>query len=110
MILKHLYIYHYLDDYARNNTPSDYVGTSKDPNVAQDFADGDGYVYTVKPDKGVDVNKELGNRSPFPNEQEVVIPGGVKPENIKGATPVNKDGSLSNSTVLNPNHYKKPNE
>ncbi len=58
----------------------------------------------------MDVNKELGNRSPFPNEQEVVIPGGVKPENIKGATPVNKDGSLSNSTVLNPNHYKKPNE
>ena len=99
-----------LEDYARNNTPSDYVGTSKNRDVAQDFADGDGYVYTVKSDKGVDVNKELGNRSPFPNEQEVVIPGGVKPGDIKGATPVNKDGSLGNSTVLNPNHYKKPNE
>ncbi len=99
-----------LEEYAQNNKASVYVGTSKDPDIAKDFADGDGYVYTVKPDKGVDVNKELGNRSPFPNEQEVVIPGGVKPGDIKGATPVNKDGSLGNSTVLNPNHYKKPNE
>lgn len=99
-----------LEDYANNNTPSDYVGTSKDPDVAQDFADSEGYVYIVKPDKGIDVNKELGNRSPFPNEQEVVIPGGVKPEKIKGATPVNEDGSLGNSTTLNPNYYNKPNE
>ena len=86
------------------------MGTSKDPDVAKDFADDDGYVYTVKPDKAVDVNKTLGNRSPFPDEQEVVIPGGIKPYNIKGATPVNKDGNLGNSTVLNPNYYKKPNE
>ncbi len=99
-----------LEDYTQHNKASDYVGTSKDPDVAKDFADGDGYVYTVKPENGVDVNKELGNRSPFPNEQEVVIPGGIKPESIKGATPTNKDGSLGNSTILNPNHYKKLDE
>ncbi len=99
-----------LEDYAQHNKASNYVGTSKDPDVAKDFADGDGYVYTVKPENGVDVNKELGKRSPFPNEQEVVIPGGIKSENVKGATPVNEDGSLGNSTILNPNHYKKLDE
>ncbi len=49
-------------------------------------------------------------RSPFPNEQEVVIPGGIKPENIKGATPVSKDGKLGNSSILNPKVHKKSDE
>ncbi len=99
-----------LEDYARNNSPSNYVGTSKDPDIAKNFADEEGYVYTIKPDAGIDVNKELGNRSPFPHEQEVVIPGGIKTKNIKGATPINKDGSLGNTTTLNPNHYEKFNK
>lgn len=96
-----------LYDYAANNTPSIYVSTSKSSDVATDFATGfgsrDGYVYAVNPRNGIDVNDALGPRSPFPDELEVAVPGGVKPSDVRGATPVSADGTPGSYSVLNPN-------
>ena len=95
-------------DYARNNTPSVYVGTSKSADVAADFATNgglrDGYVYATKPAAGgIDVDQALGASSPFPAEQEVVFPGGLSPSEIRGATPISADGQFGTHSVLNPN-------
>jgi Pertussis toxin, subunit 1 len=97
--------------YARDNVPSVYVGTSRSNSVAADFATKygtrDGYIYTVNPPRGIDVNRNLGSKSPFPLEQEIAIPGGIKPENIVGATPINSFGELGNFSVLNPNYFRR---
>jgi Heat-labile enterotoxin alpha chain len=96
-----------LYEYAASNTPSTYVGTSKSFDVAAGFATNNGgrngYVYTVKAPKGIDVNKALGSRTPYPLEQEVVFKGGININNIRGATPVNANGELGNFSILNPN-------
>jgi RHS repeat-associated protein len=96
-----------LYEYAASNTPSTYVGASKDFDVAVGFATNNGgrngYVYTVKAPGGIDVNKALGSRTPYPLEQEVVFKGGINTNNIRGATPVNANGELGNFSILNPN-------
>lgn len=93
--------------YAENNTPSTFVGTSKSPSVAADFATNggtrDGFVYAVKPRGGIDVNRTLGTKTPFPSEQEIVIPGGIRPSDIRGATSINSNMELGNFSVINPN-------
>ncbi|GAB3105679.1 RHS repeat protein [Aestuariicella hydrocarbonica] len=98
-----------LEVYASTNQPSAYVSTSKNPEVAIDFATvygtKDGIIYSVRSANGIDVNKELGSKSPFPEEEEIAIQGGVKPEQILGATPVNADGSYVGYTTLNPKTY-----
>ena len=82
-------------DYAANNTPSIYVSTSRSASVAGDFAEN---IYVVRPRYGVDVNRALGRHSPFPDELEIAIPGGVSPADVRGVT-------LSNQgiSILNPN-------
>jgi hypothetical protein len=96
-----------LYDYARNNSPSIYVGTSRSPNRAADFATDygsrEGFVYTVRPRNGIDVNQTLGSRSPFPYEQEIVVPGGISPSDIRGVTPVSKSGDFLGYSTINPN-------
>lgn len=98
-----------LENYAATNEPSIYVSTSKDPDVAIDFATNygtkDGTIYTVRSTNGIDVNQTLGKRSPFPEEHEIAIPGGIQPDQILGATPVNADGSYVGYTILNPKVY-----
>jgi hypothetical protein len=75
-----------LYDYAANETPSDFVSTSRLEVVAEGFAlrQGGGYVYTIDPVglPTVDVNAELGAESPYPDEQEIAIPGGIPYQNI----------------------------
>ena len=101
-----------LFDYAKNNIPSVYVSTSKSPDVAGQFATQfgttDGFVYAMKPSNGIDVNEVLGSRSPFPDELEVAVPGGFKPDEILGATPINADGSFVGHSILNPAVYGGP--
>jgi uncharacterized Zn-binding protein involved in type VI secretion len=84
--------------HALNNTdpPSAYVSTSKSPEVAGGFSDN---VYVVRSNNGVDVNETLGSSSPFPNEQEVAIPGGVPASNVRAVTYPNEGVS-----ILNPNY------
>jgi hypothetical protein len=100
-----------LAHYAATNDPSIYISTSIDPEVAIDFATmygtKDGTLYTVKAQGGIDVNKTLGSKSPFPEEQEIAFPGGISSENILGATPVKADGSYVGYTVLNLKAYSK---
>ena len=49
-------------------------------------------MYTMKTNHGIDVNKVLGSKSPYPVEAEIAMPGGVKAENILGVTPIKANG------------------
>ncbi len=43
-----------------------------------------GFIYTLKkPANGIDVNKVLGKKSPFPNEREFAVPVEIPASNIK---------------------------
>ncbi len=85
-----------LQAHALDNTrpPSAYVSTSRSADVAGDFADN---VYVVRPRNGIDVNQVLGSRSPFPDELEIAIPGGVSPSDIRAVT-------RGNISILNPGY------
>ncbi len=89
------------------NPPSNFISTSTSPDVATNFATGfgtrDGFVYAIKPKNGIDVNATLGSKSPYPTELEIAVPGGISPKDILGATPVYKDGSMANFSILNIN-------
>jgi len=63
-------------------------------------------LYIVKSDNGIDVNKMLGNKNPFPEEEEIAIPQGVPSRNVLGVTPVKADGSYVGHSILNPNAYR----
>ena len=94
-------------DYATNNRPSIFVGTSTSPRLASGFAGEGGYVYTLRPGSGaVNVNSALGAASPFPFEKEVVIPGGIRAIDIKGARVVGSHGEFTGLFVPNP--YYQP--
>jgi hypothetical protein len=83
-----------------------FISTSKDRNVVayygSDFNRNAGYVYTVRPRNGIDVNLALGSRSPLPLDQEVAVPYGIHPSDIRDVTPVDQRGRFVGSTVLNP--------
>ena len=94
--------------HAMDNTspPSNLVSTSISQGVAinffaTNFGMRNGYVYAIKPVGGIDINKKLGSLSPYPSEQEIAIPYGIKPVNILGVTPVDSNGKLGNYSILN---------
>jgi hypothetical protein len=68
--------------------------------VATDFADN---IYVVKPVDGIDVNKILGSKSPYPDELEIAIPYGVNPQDIRAVTLPDQGVS-----ILNPKYKPKP--
>lgn len=82
--------------HAVDNTDpmSAFVPTSKSADVAADFADN---VYVVRNKNGIDVNATLGPRSPFPDELEVAIPGGVQASDVRAVM-------LPDRSILNPNY------
>ncbi|UUE59858.1 enterotoxin A family protein [Pectobacterium aroidearum] len=100
-----------LELHVADNTspPSNFISTSKSQDVAAEFGSQfyteNGYIYAVKSNNGIDVNSVLGRNSPAGHELEVAIPGGVRPGNVLGATPVNADGTLGNYSILNPKVY-----
>jgi Pertussis toxin, subunit 1 len=83
-----------LHDYALNNSPSAFVGTSLSPEVGTEFAGPGGFRYMIQAPGGIDVNAALGSTSPFPHEAEIVFQGGIRPEHIMGAHPVAPDLTL----------------
>jgi len=97
-----------LEDYVNKNESSKYVSTSKDLEVAENFAKserlktGEGYVYAISKEthEGIDVNKVL-DRNIYRHENEIAFPGGISPDKIQGVTKVG-----DNYSTLNPN-YKK---
>src|ERR1700733_15004416 len=70
-----------LQDYVLNNSPSQYVGLTSDPNVAADFATNfgsrDGYIYATDAQPNGIVVNDAFPQNPFAAEQEVAVPGGV---------------------------------
>ena len=97
-----------LEDYVLNNSPSQYVGLTSDPDVAADFATNsgtrNGYIYATDPQpNGTVVNDVLPN-NPFAAEQETAVPGGVPANQIRGATPIGPDYNFGDTSVLNPNY------
>jgi hypothetical protein len=86
--------------------PSYFVSSSTVEHEAKKFATGfgfeEGYVYVLKNIHGIDVNKELGWMSPHSREIEIAFPGGMKNEDIVGATPVHADGSYKGYSIPNP--------
>ena len=95
-----------LENHVYTNQNSGYLSTSSEQSVAQGFAQnqGGGHVYSIKtPSNAVDVNAHLGDSHKFADEFELAIPGGVGPESIIGATPVNANGVASGPFIPNPN-------
>ncbi|MFI4938924.1 MAG: enterotoxin A family protein [Burkholderiales bacterium] len=88
------------------NDISDFIATSKSPNVAHEYAtnfiDG-GYVYMVRGQlKGIDVNKVTRKLSPYPSEREIAMPGGILPSDIMGARRVDSYGRFVGPFIKNP--------
>ena len=75
---------------------SNYLSTSQSFDVAKDFNSNN--IYVVRPVDGIDVNKVLGDKSPFPHELEIAIPGQIKNTDIRAVTLPEKKVS-----ILNPN-------
>ena len=89
-----------------NSTKGDFVSTTKDVSLADQFSSKNGYVYEIRSQKGVDVNATLGDDADafFPEQVEVSIPGGVLPSDIKGAYPKGK--VAPEHFIPNPNYVK----
>jgi hypothetical protein len=84
----------------------DFVSTSKDIAIANDFASNNGYVFKVRSrnSKGIDVNETLGDEVDnwFPEQFEVSIIGGIDKSDIIGAYP---KGQLTQADFIpNPNY------
>jgi hypothetical protein len=94
--------------YASENVPSIYVGTSRSPNVARDYASDEGFVFTIRgQSQGIDVNGVLGTRSPFPDDLEIAVPGGIKSGDILGGRKVDPNtGKFTGPFIYNPNFEK----
>ena len=83
-----------------------YVSSSKDISIANDFASNNGYVFKVraKNNKGIDVNETLGDEIDnwFPEQLEVSVIGGIDKADIIGAYP---KGQLTQADFIpNPNY------
>jgi hypothetical protein len=88
---------------AANLKDSNFVATSIRPAIAKAFAGKNGYVYVIRTNNGIDVNATLGTKSPFPEQFEVAIPGGVANSEAMGAFPM-KNGEIAGPFVPNPNY------
>ncbi len=84
----------------------DFVSSSKDISIANDFASDNGYVFKVRSrnGKGIDVNETLGDEIDnwFPEQLEVSMLGGIDKADIIGAYP---KGQLTQADFIpNPNY------
>ena len=101
--------------HAKDNRspPNNFISTSSDIGVAQNFAARDelkGFVYAIRQQSnGIDVNKTLGKNTPFPDEVEIAISGGISNKDILGVTPVNSDGSFVGFSFMNFLRYSDAN-
>lgn len=58
-------------------------------------------MYEIETSNYIDVNGTLGAKSPFPEQMEFSIPGGINPSQIKGAW-VMKKGVPTGEFIPNP--------
>ncbi len=98
-----------LYDYVAYKKSAGVISTSKSLSIAISFTNEpgpggikSGWVYEVRsPGAGIDINKSLGSRTPFPAEREVAYPGEINPSNIYRARPYTW-GMPTGPWVLNP--------
>jgi hypothetical protein len=84
-----------------HSIPSAFVSTSQDPNLR--FGTGEGFKFVIHAPGGVDINKSFGDNVEFGGgEKEITFPGGIRPENIKGAFPINNH-VVGTDFIPNPN-------
>lgn len=98
---------HALDN---DNSPSNFISTTPDMNIATEFSTSygskDGYVYYTPDNNGININETLGADSPFTREEEITLLGGIIPNDVLGTTSVNMNDILENYTTLNPDRYE----
>jgi hypothetical protein len=88
-----------------NQPDTNFLATSIRPEIAKGFAGKNGWLYVIRTEKGIDVNFKLGTKSPFPEQFEVAVPGGVKSCEVMGAFPM-KSGEIAGPFIKNPNFGK----
>ncbi|WP_131815984.1 scabin-related ADP-ribosyltransferase [Streptomyces sp. 3213.3] len=86
-------------NYVLTNQPAEYVSTTRSDNLNW----GPQYVYDIRAPGGIDVNATYGSHSPYPEQEEIAFPGGIKPEYIKGVWQMNPDGTHG-QYIPNPNY------
>ncbi|MFS0895754.1 hypothetical protein [Microbacterium sp. 179-I 3D3 NHS] len=96
------------DDFVRWNTPSNFVSTTRDPDLYKRW--GSDYRYTIDAPGGIDADLTIPDNPFGPTSQapeaEVSFQGGVGPEQISGAHPVKPDGTLG-TWIPNPGYGGK---
>ncbi|WP_408897606.1 hypothetical protein ACJ5H2_00525 [Nocardioides sp. R1-1] len=96
------------DSFVRFNTPSNFVSTTKDPDLYKNW--GSKYRYTVDAPGGIDADATIPDNPYGPNaaipEREITFQGGIPAENVVGAHPVLPDNSLG-EWIANPNYSGK---
>ncbi|MDT0472922.1 enterotoxin A family protein [Streptomyces sp. DSM 41014] len=86
-------------NYVLTNQPAQYVSTTTSDHLNW----GPQYVYDIRAPGGIDINATYGSHSPYPDQQEIAFPGGIKPEYIKGVWQMNPDGTHG-QYLPNPNY------
>lgn len=86
-----------------NQPDTNFIATSLRPRIAKGFAGKNGYIYVIRTKNGVNVNDTLGSKSPFPEQFEVAIPGGVSKGEIIGAFKMN-NGDIVGDFIPNPSY------
>jgi hypothetical protein len=95
-----------LPDYVANNTESGFISTTTDPRFWELVARGSDYFYEIDAPGGIDVNASIPDNQ-WDTEYEVSMPGGIRPERVKGLWPIVHDGRGGASLgqyVPNPNY------
>jgi hypothetical protein len=93
-----------LENYAKWNDHSAFVGTTRDMAGMVDMPRN--YQYEIDAPGGIDVNATLKDQSFHAHEQEVAFPGGIKLEHIKGWRKF--DPTHRTYGPFEPNPYYKP--
>ncbi|MFF0193381.1 putative T7SS-secreted protein [Streptomyces anulatus] len=90
-----------LYDHVVNHTPSDYISTSRSPDVALTFARPGRYVYEIEsPAGGIHVNNELGPLNPTPFEREIAFTGDIPFDRVIRAWKIDEFWELDDELVV----------
>lgn len=99
------------------STPGNFVSATTSEEVAIQFAKTakdlkgnsgkGGFVYELRTSKGLDVNKILGNESPFASEKEIAVLGGIAPKDIYGGQRIGTNGQKIGHLIKNV-HFVNP--
>ncbi|SDK22582.1 hypothetical protein SAMN04487820_105326 [Actinopolyspora mzabensis] len=91
---------HLLDYVVNGHRDTNFMSATRDPdmmsrlrwkNPDRVFGSTYRYLYTFRAPGGIDVNATLDVASPFPDQQEIVFPGGVSAEHVVGYRDVFED-------------------